>query len=80
MFHLLQITLPNASEYLGSFEDGRWVYKSGEMIKAHPLVGQMNDDWRKWRSLVGEFGLAPTAERGIIKGFKGEFNGDWEDL
>lgn len=46
-----------------------WTYSSktrnGLQYKSRPEVAQLNDDWRKWRSLVGEFGLAPAAERGI---------------
>jgi phage terminase small subunit len=46
-----------------------WTYvttgRNGCQHKARPEVAQLNDDWRKWRSLVGEFGLAPAAERGM---------------
>lgn len=42
--------------------------RNGTQYKARPAVAQLNDDWRKWRSLVGEFGLAPAAERGMQAG------------
>jgi phage terminase small subunit len=49
-----------------------WTYcvegRNGEQHKSRPEVAQLNDDWRKWRSLVGEFGLAPAAERGMQSG------------
>jgi len=53
-------------------DDEEWVYitvgRNGEQHKSRPEVAQLNDDWRKWRSLVGEFGLAPAAERGMQSG------------
>ena len=42
--------------------------RNGTQYKSRPAVAQLNDDWRKWRSLVGEFGLAPAAERGMANG------------
>ncbi len=49
-----------------------WSYfvetRNGGQHKNYPEVAQLNDDWRKWRSLVGEFGLAPAAERGLSNG------------
>lgn len=46
-----------------------WTYvtegRHGDQIKSRPEVAQLNDDWRKWRSLVGELGLSPSAERGL---------------
>lgn len=62
-----------------------WTYESetrnGIQIKSRPEVAQLNDDWRKWRSLVGEFGLAPAAERGMKAGPQGDLFGDgWDDL
>jgi len=49
-----------------------WTYvttgRHGTQAKSRPEVAQLNDDWRKWRSLVGEFGLAPAAERGMQSG------------
>jgi phage terminase small subunit len=74
------IRLKKFRQFFGSFDGGRWVYASGDMIKCHPLVAQMNDDWRKWRSLLGEFGLAPASERTMIKEFKGTHKDGWEDI
>ena len=46
-----------------------WVYESsgrnGELLKIHPLAAQINETFRQWRSLAGEFGLTPASERGI---------------
>lgn len=56
-----------------------WSYTSegrnGSQEKMRPEVGQLNDDWRKLRSMVGEFGLAPAAERAL----KGLAQGDMFD-
>lgn len=65
-------------------DDEEWEYvthtRNGTQIKMRPMVGQLNDDWRKWRSLVGEFGLAPAAERGM-KGDGGQLPLEgWGDL
>jgi len=53
-------------------DENDWVYittgRNGQQYKSRPEVAQLNDDWRKWRSLVGEFGLAPAAERGMQSG------------
>jgi phage terminase small subunit len=51
-------------------DDEEWTYvtetRNGTQHKSRPEVSQLNDDWRKWRSLVGEFGLAPQSEKGLI--------------
>jgi P27 family predicted phage terminase small subunit len=61
--------LADARSYLDAEE---WTYvitgRNGQQHKSRPEVAQLNDDWRKWRSLVGEFGLAPAAERGMQSG------------
>ena len=61
--------LKDARQYL---DDNEWSYitagRNGNQYKSRPEVAQLNDDWRKWRSLVGEFGLAPAAERGMHAG------------
>ena len=61
--------LSDARKYL---DEKDWHYitggRNGTQYKARPEVAQLNDDWRKWRSLVGEFGLAPAAERGMQSG------------
>jgi P27 family predicted phage terminase small subunit len=55
-----------------TLDDEGWSYvvsgRNGRQEKSRPEVAQLNDDWRKWRSLVGEFGLAPAAERGMMSG------------
>jgi phage terminase small subunit len=61
--------LADARRYL---DEEDWIYvthgRNGTQYKSRPEVAQLNDDWRKWRSLVGEFGLAPAAERGMMSG------------
>lgn len=62
-----------------------WTYethtRNGLQIKMRPEVAQLNDDWRKWRSLVGEFGLAPAADRGMVSALQGDMFGDgWNNL
>lgn len=46
-----------------------WIYitegRHGEQMKSRPEVAQLNDDWRKYRSLMAEFGLSPASERGL---------------
>lgn len=63
---IVHVRLRDARRYL---DDSEWVYvtegRNGTQYKSRPEVAQLNDDWRKWRSLVGEFGLAPCAERGV---------------
>lgn len=61
--------LADARSYLDA-EDWTFVTtgRHGTQHKSRPEVAQLNDDWRKWRSLVGEFGLAPAAERGMQSG------------
>jgi len=59
-------------------EDG-WTYSSqtrnGYQLKSRPEVAQLNDDWRKMRSMVGSFGLAPAEER-ALKNIQGELFDD----
>lgn len=63
------VRLRDARRFL---DDSDWTYvtsgRNGTQVKSRPEVAQMNEDWRKWRSLVGEFGLAPAAERGVSAG------------
>lgn len=66
---VIRARLKNAQEYL---DEKEWVYvtegRNGMQYKARPQVAQLNDDWRKFRSLVGEFGLAPSSERSFNAG------------
>ena len=63
------VRLREARNYL---DDESWTYvtkgRHGSQEKSRPEVAQLNDDWRKWRSLVGEFGMAPAADRGLTNG------------
>lgn len=62
-----------------------WTYESitrnGLQLKMHPEVGQLNDDWRKWRTYVGMFGLAPSEERNLKSSPQGDMFGDgWDQV
>lgn len=62
-----------------------WTYqtqtRNGLQKKMRPEVGQLNDDWRKWRSLVGSFGLAPAESRGLSPSPQGDmFGSGWDDF
>lgn len=43
-----------------------WTYittgRHGTQHKSRPEVAQLNDDWRKWNSLVAQLGLSPATE------------------
>lgn len=72
--------MADARNYLDQEE---WIYvttgRHGDQRKSRPEVAQLNDDWRKWRSLVGEFGLAPAAERGMQSG-QGDLFDDFDNF
>lgn len=42
--------------------------RNGDQVKSHPYVAQVNEEWRKWRSLVAMLGLSPTDERNLLPG------------
>jgi P27 family predicted phage terminase small subunit len=42
--------------------------RNGMQLKSHPLVAQMNEVWRQWRSLMMELGLSPASERNMMPG------------
>lgn len=42
--------------------------RNGNLWKTNPLVPQMNETWRRWRSLVAILGLSPTDERNMAPG------------
>ncbi|MBR1206973.1 MULTISPECIES: P27 family phage terminase small subunit [unclassified Bradyrhizobium] len=46
--------------------------RNGDQVKSHPYVAQVNEEWRKWRSLVAMLGLSPTDERNLLPG-QGDF-------
>ena len=43
-----------------------WSYittgRHGVQHKSRPEVAQLNDDWRKWNSLIAQLGLSPATE------------------
>jgi phage terminase small subunit len=64
-------------------DESEWTFvvtgRNGTQHKSRPQVAQLNDDWRKWRSLVGEFGLAPSSERNMISG-QGDLFDNFDDF
>jgi len=62
----IMVRLREARDYL---DDNEWTYvttgRHGSQHKSRPEVAQLNDDWRKWRSLTASFGLTPSDERGL---------------
>jgi phage terminase small subunit len=42
--------------------------RNGLQLKAHPQIGQLNETWRQWRSLMMELGLSPASERNMMPG------------
>lgn len=71
------------AEFRKTLDEEGWTYatktRNGDQHKSHPRVAQLNDDWRKWRSLVSELGLSPVAERGL-NSMQGDFFDDFEAL
>ncbi|WP_339617215.1 P27 family phage terminase small subunit [uncultured Gilvimarinus sp.] len=49
-----------------SLDKNDWTYvtvgRHGAQHKSRPEVAQLNDDWRKWNSLVAQLGLSPATE------------------
>lgn len=47
-------------------DENEWSYvttgRHGVQEKSRPEVAQLNDDWRKWNSLVAQIGLSPATE------------------
>lgn len=66
-----------------TLDEKDWIYitegRHGTQIKSRPEVAQLNDDWRKWRSLVGELGLSPAAARGLSQG-QGDLFDDFDNF
>jgi phage terminase small subunit len=60
----LREAMPEIVNELYRVEAGR----NGMQIKSHPFVGQVNETWRQWRSLVAMLGLSPTDERNLLPG------------
>lgn len=42
--------------------------RNGDQLKTHPVVAQINEAWRQWRSLVGMLGLSPADARALVPG------------
>lgn len=69
VFHeycVTRVRLESARRFLDKTD---WTYavsgRNGEQIKSKPHVAQLNDDWRKWRSLAGELGLGPRSSKAL---------------
>lgn len=61
----VKVRIDQARAYLDTKGVG-WKYKTvgrhGHQLKSRPEVAQLNDDWRKWNSLVNQLGLSPATE------------------
>lgn len=42
--------------------------RNGKQQKSRPEVGQLNETWRQIRALASDFGMTPSAERGLQAG------------
>lgn len=60
---IVKVRLDSTRETLDKIE---WTYvttgRHGTQRKSRPEVAQLNDDWRKWNSLVAQLGLSPATE------------------
>lgn len=60
---IVKVRMDGWRNYLDKNE---WSYittgRHGEQHKSRPEVAQLNDDWRKWNSLVAQIGLSPATE------------------
>lgn len=67
-----------------SLDENEWTYvttgRHGQQWKSRPEVAQLNDDWRKWRSLTASFGLTPADERGLNTSQGELFDDGWGDV
>ena len=65
-------------------DDDEWTYvisgRNGMQRKSRPEVAQLNDDWRKWRSLAASFGLTPADERAVTSNQGDLFDDGWSDV
>ena len=69
MFELLCKTIARMERLqLDVWENGE-TYESetrnGTQLKSRPEVGQLNEVWRQVRALASDFGMTPSAERGL---------------
>lgn len=51
--------------------------RNGEQQKAHPLMAQLNETFRQWRSLTAMLGLSPADEKGLLAGQGDLFEDDF---
>lgn len=42
--------------------------RNGTQLKSRPEVGQLNETWRQIRALASDFGMTPSADRGLQGG------------
>ncbi|MDQ0456033.1 P27 family phage terminase small subunit [Rhizobium paknamense] len=53
--------------------------RNGVQLKSRPEVGQLNETWRQMRALASDFGMTPSAERGLQTSGQMGFNFDDDD-
>ncbi|MGI2036398.1 P27 family phage terminase small subunit [Rhizobium panacihumi] len=72
MFEQLCFTIDRHEKLRVDVSDNGETYESetrnGTQLKSRPEVGQLNETWRQIRSLASDFGMTPSAERGLQGG------------
>lgn len=72
------------AEVRKTLDDEEWTYvtsgRNGQQYKSKPEVAQLNDDWRKWRSMQACFGLTPTDERAVMNGGQADIFDDFDSF
>ena len=46
--------------------------RNGKQIKSRPEVGQYNEKFRQWKSLIAMLGMSPADERALMGGIQGD--------
>lgn len=59
---IVKVRMDNWREKLGDDWSYTTTGRHGAQHKSRPEVAQLNDDWRKWNSLVAQLGLSPATE------------------
>lgn len=78
---VVKVRMDGWREYLDGNE---WSYvttgRHGMQRKSRPEVAQLNDDWRKWNSLVAQLGLSPATEQRFNDKQGGLFDDEFNDV
>lgn len=81
MFELLCHTIDRHERLRLDVREGGETYetmtRNGKQLKSRPEVSQLNETWRQIRALASDFGMTPSAERGLQGG--GQLGFDFND-